>query len=71
LYTGCLVTFISVPQDLIPEAISDQNCHTKMDLILSSYVDMWIWNAVWYGTLFIYCKKDCTVQITVVMIVGW
>jgi len=48
--------FMSVHQDLIPEAISGQKCYMNMGLIVNSYRDMVIWNVSchWSYLLFIY-----------------
>jgi hypothetical protein len=36
--------FMLIPQDLIPETIPSQKCHTKMGLILDSHGDIGMWN---------------------------
>jgi len=42
-YRGVLC-LLSVLQDLIPETIPSEKCHTNMGLILNGYGDMSIWN---------------------------
>jgi hypothetical protein len=68
-----MTLIMSLLQDLIPQVISGQKCHTNIGEILYGYGDMCIRNVASLGNyfylfiyLFIYLlEKDCTIQFIV------